>query len=379
MNSEPTASDIRAAQAKAVGGARPRCNVGKSCSAACITRTDFCLVEIPVSPSQAVSKVRSEIEDSKAKQLQLFDVASKLKKKDIQEGVEGFRKRNQEGALEAIRKGSRDEYEKHRKDAISFNRRLVEDGLTKKVGLINVPATWEKVQKAKEAYEKGFDAIQRRAIRAAASGKRQDYLREERKLIEMQKRIGDKVGSKKKYEKGSIWFDHYESPSKSKSFLRSLRRNPELSKFSMDYYSGGNTLNMITYVKNTSGGQSYRVEIAMTTRGTDFSFTVNGKYDRPDGLSRRDGIKISTTVRNAFREIAKSMSLGSVVTCYPYEDDGLGDKRRTLYRAAGFRDGPDGVMYARIKDKSGGTAPSSEEELRKFIERGRFNFAELQG
>lgn len=377
---EPSASDIRKAQAQAVGGKKDRCNIGKSCSAACITRTDFCLVEIPLSPAQALSKVRSEVEGARSKQLPLFDVASKLKKKDIAAGVEEFRKKNQEGALKAIKSGNREEYEKYRKDAILFNRRLVEDGLTKKAGLVNVPTTWEKVQKTQQAYDKALDALTRKVRRAAALGNRAEYLKEERKILELQKRLAEKVGREKKYEKGLIWFESSESPRRAQDFLRSLRRNPILSRFSdIDYYAQGSRLELTTYVKNTSGGQSYRVEISLGSRGTDFSFTVNGRYDRPDNLSRRDGIAISLTVREAFREIAKSMRIGTVVTCFPYEDDGLGKERRSLYKKAGFNDGPDGNMYARVKDKAGRTSPSSEDEYRKFLEGGRFNFSELPG
>lgn len=379
MVNGPSPSEIRAAQARAVGGSRPKCSIGKSCSAACITRTDMCLVEIPVSPSQAISKLRSDIENAKEKQLSLFNIAHKLKKKDVEAGVDIFKKRNQEMALEHIRKNSQEEYEKNRREAIAFNRRLVEDGLTRKVGLVNVPAPWERVQSAKVAYEKAFDVIQKRAIKAAVSGKRQDYLREGRKLIEMQRRIGEKVGSKiEKYDKGSIWFDNYESPSKPRKFLSSLVRNPALSKFSIGYYHQGNTLLFTTYVRNTSGGQSYKVNLEMTMRGIEFSFTVNGPYDRPKDLSRRDGIAISNTVRSAFKEISKSMSLGSIISVYPHEDDGRGEKRRKAYEAAGFKEGPKGDMYARIKDKSGNISPSSEDELRRFIERGRFNFTELR-
>lgn len=46
MASNSSASRIRSAQAKAVGGGRKRCRKGKNCSATCIASQDVCLVEL---------------------------------------------------------------------------------------------------------------------------------------------------------------------------------------------------------------------------------------------------------------------------------------------------------------------------------------------
>ena len=54
---QPTASKIRSAQAKAVGGSRKRCRKGKNCSATCIAAGEICLVELPEPVGVATSKV----------------------------------------------------------------------------------------------------------------------------------------------------------------------------------------------------------------------------------------------------------------------------------------------------------------------------------
>ena len=58
MRQAPTASAIRSAHSKAVGGARKRCRKGKNCSATCIAGGEACLVEMPLSAARATTKVR---------------------------------------------------------------------------------------------------------------------------------------------------------------------------------------------------------------------------------------------------------------------------------------------------------------------------------
>ena len=57
-----TASQIRTAQRKAVGGGRKRCKKGKNCSAACIQGGMVCLVEMPAPASMATSQVRQMLQ-----------------------------------------------------------------------------------------------------------------------------------------------------------------------------------------------------------------------------------------------------------------------------------------------------------------------------
>lgn len=57
----PTASQIRQAKSKAVGGGKKRCIKGKSCSASCIDPNEFCLVELPGVASNIINKVKGKI------------------------------------------------------------------------------------------------------------------------------------------------------------------------------------------------------------------------------------------------------------------------------------------------------------------------------
>lgn len=59
MNSAgmPSASKIRSAKAKAVGGGRKRCRKGKNCSATCIAGNKDCLVDLPEPAADATRKV----------------------------------------------------------------------------------------------------------------------------------------------------------------------------------------------------------------------------------------------------------------------------------------------------------------------------------
>lgn len=61
----PTGSQIRSAKRQAIGGARKRCQKGKSCSATCIAANEDCLVELPEPLQQATTKVAKVVEARK--------------------------------------------------------------------------------------------------------------------------------------------------------------------------------------------------------------------------------------------------------------------------------------------------------------------------
>lgn len=61
----PTRSEVLRARRKAVGGARPRCRRGKSCSAACINRDKHCLVDAPTPVAGALPKAVRAIQSRK--------------------------------------------------------------------------------------------------------------------------------------------------------------------------------------------------------------------------------------------------------------------------------------------------------------------------
>ena len=61
----PSASQIRSAKAKAVGGGRKRCRKGKNCSAACIAGNKDCLVDLPEPVAAAMPKVVGLVQKKK--------------------------------------------------------------------------------------------------------------------------------------------------------------------------------------------------------------------------------------------------------------------------------------------------------------------------
>jgi tRNA A-37 threonylcarbamoyl transferase component Bud32 len=58
----PSASQVRSAKSKAVGGGRKRCRKGKSCSATCISSGDYCLVDFPEDVSGSLSKLKGRVQ-----------------------------------------------------------------------------------------------------------------------------------------------------------------------------------------------------------------------------------------------------------------------------------------------------------------------------
>lgn len=61
----PTRSEVIRARRKAVGGRRLRCKKGKSCSAACINRNKFCLVDAPTPVAGALPRAVKAIKERK--------------------------------------------------------------------------------------------------------------------------------------------------------------------------------------------------------------------------------------------------------------------------------------------------------------------------
>jgi tRNA A-37 threonylcarbamoyl transferase component Bud32 len=86
--SQPTASSIRAAKSRAVGGGPKRCTKGKNCSATCIDPREDCLVEIPEPIGVATSKVAKLLQKVKASPAQTSEV-DYSKWKPLKEGNYG--------------------------------------------------------------------------------------------------------------------------------------------------------------------------------------------------------------------------------------------------------------------------------------------------
>lgn len=191
---EPKASEIRAAHAKAVGGKRDKCNKGKSCSAACIERKDRCLIDFPEPASRATTKVRDRVS-----QPELFPTEGYTDKGYIRD----FKKRVERELVKAIQLMDEDKYNKHRQEVIDFNKRV---GGESSPSALKVPATWERVENVREAYEKAKGKLMRRLEKAAEDGDRKKYLEEEARFLSIKRKIGVKVGDTGKYVRGDIWY-----------------------------------------------------------------------------------------------------------------------------------------------------------------------------
>lgn len=195
---EPTPSEIRAAHRKAVGGKRDRCNKGKSCSAACIQRTDRCLVDFPEPASRATSRLRDKVS-----QLELFPTEKYIDKKAVGE-IRDFKKKAERGLIKAIHLDDEDKYNRHRQEILDFNKRLGEGSPS----ALKVPATWDRVQNVREAYDKAKEKLLNRLEKAAKGGDSKRYQEEERRLLKIRRDLGVKVGDTARYLRKEIWYRH---------------------------------------------------------------------------------------------------------------------------------------------------------------------------
>jgi hypothetical protein len=184
MTNQPSVSDIRSAQDKAVGGGRKRCSKGKSCSATCIDPREYCLVELPESVGVGTSKVRNLVEEkAKGKKEPLTGAALEDAVKGMmREGIyspeewakgTGYVLRNKRGDIKAFNKASEEakaivEAEKKRKRAEERRRPLTEE---------------EKKQKEEEKAKKEEAKRQKEEV------KKQKEEKEEREREDLLKKI----------------------------------------------------------------------------------------------------------------------------------------------------------------------------------------------
>lgn len=374
---EPSASAVRSAHLRAVGGKKDKCVKGKSCSAACISPNNICLVEIPLSPSQAISKVRNQIKEeisdktpSKEKQLKLFETSKYINAEGVRERIKNFQNENQSNILKAIESRSKETYDKHRQEAIDFNKNLVKNKEADKGGLAKVPVTWEKMQDVKKRYEKAQSEIEQRAINAAMIGDKTAYLREEKKLMEIERRIGLKVGEDNPLEKGYLWRNNNGDTHAGNEFFEGLRGSPTLRTATIRHDGDGEIV-----ISRQLG--KHKLELLLEENGTVFSFKIDGSYSKPPGLSNKEGLQIAATTQKMYDAVIGNMAIGSVISVFPYDGDGRGDKRRRAYERYGFGSGkPGGSMYGKIDEDTGNFSPASGSEWSRYVRERDFNFAE---
>jgi len=380
----PTQSEIERAKAQAVGGIKDRCVKGKSCSAACITSGYACLVELPSSPSEALRQIREEIAKEPKppyQQLPLFDVSKSLSKEGIEKARDRFKAETEDKIQESLKLWSRynshstlkakEKYEEARQEAIEYNKKMVREGLADKAELLKVPAPWEKVSKTLDTYERAMDGIWSRAEDAAAIGDKGRFLKEVRKYDRIHEKLGTRLG-RDKDDTEEIWENMNGSGAMNNPFLKGIRESP-LFKNATITANGtyGDDLTEIQISKRVAG---QKVSIHLEENGTSFSFQINDSYDKPKGLSAKDGYRIAKATEEMFSEIVNNMEVGSVITVYPYDGDGRGRKRRAYYERFGFGSSGYGSMYGEITWN--GLEPSTYSALSSFRAEESFNFAE---
>lgn len=353
---------IRAAQAKAVGGGRKRCSKGKNCSATCIERSDYCLVELSASPSSAMSQLRNKVESSK--QLNLFDVSSVLSKEKLKEYVDKKNREIQKGILEAINKGDDDKYERLREEAIKFNKRLLDSGLADKGDSVKVPLSMERLERVKKSYYNVKNKLENEMTKAASLGDRNKYDNLEKKLMIMQRRVGVKLGIES-VRKGDVWAEERRKY-KDSEFLQRLFNGKNLKDVEVSYNGYGS----LEISKNVRG---QKLTLFISKGGKIFSFTVNGDYSADPSLPKAAKFAIIKETRSLFSKVVEEMDEGSVVKVGAYPSDGKGKMREKAYQKFGFeKDGRS--MYGMVT--GGRLVGSNREEYDDYYTHNYPNFRE---
>lgn len=149
---------------------------------------------------------------------------------------------------------------------------------------------------------------------------------------------------------------------------------------SVDVSVRGNAKGEIYDIKISKKVGKHRISVNLEDNGTTFSFTVNGTYEKPRGLTNREGLQIAKETEDIFSKVVKSMANGSAVEVYTYDKDGRGSKRRKAYERFGFAPesknaGGGSFMYGKVYN--GEVTGSSYEEYRSFMREKNFNFSEM--
>ena len=110
-------------------------------------------------------------------------------------------------------------------------------------------------------------------------------------------------------------------------------------------------------------------EVGVSILGGDIDITIDGSSTRRDG--GKDGGRLAVlALRMVKSEVAK-MPDGTLLTNYPTDADGLGDRRAGLYKKAGFGLLEDGKMRSVVKN--GKLTPISAKQYQYLMRNGHHN------
>lgn len=241
----PTRSEVLRARRKAVGGSRPRCRKGKSCSAACINKGKYCLVDAPTPVAGALPRAVKAIQSRKER------LGRKEQKQALQKRREYAKGRVVESAKLSKERST---FLKERNSLVvklkmalfkadDYAGRVALEGKLKKLeeevgSKLGVPAvTLDRSMKGFYAAQRSFQtrmADLRRKLRQAAdppNGSRPDrhlYDSIERKILSLSKKDTPfwdyNTKPMKESERGAVWKQAEE-----------VRRSKRLSKYSAAY------------------------------------------------------------------------------------------------------------------------------------------------
>lgn len=253
--------DVLRAKKRAIGGRKPRCGRGKSCSATCINRNKFCLVGMPTPASDAIPKAIKAIQGrsrdgitsnrgttSGKKRLikavlkefdksvvfndtyKMYRLQDKLEKLGVKENL-NERKNKLERTYKKFSDNMIHLVSKIKVAAMYDDRReyeKLEDRLLKIQGKAKGSLLWKRFMAYRDPIEGGsfweeeaserarirdsklqnkFSFLASRAKLAVQSGDRKEYERLEKALIKIQSKAADrlKIDESDKVRKGSIW------------------------------------------------------------------------------------------------------------------------------------------------------------------------------
>lgn len=359
-------SEIRVAHKRAVGGGRKRCSKGKNCSAACIQRSESCLVEIPLSPSEATRKLRDKIVESK--QLSLFDGSKYVSADKLKEIVDEKDAKIKKGIRDAIKEDDKDKYEGWRSKALKLNRELASGDYANKVEPVKVPVSWERFKKVEESYYKAANSIEDKMREVAERGDKGAYDKLERRLMAVQDKLGKRVGDEQLRKPGEIW----ESMREARQERTGVKFASELER---DLLSRGHRNLNVFYdggeVSITKQIGDHLIEAQMAKNGREFIFLVDGAVRARSGISRENKVMIIQDLKDIFSTAISKMDEGSVIEVTAFSSDGKGAARKRAYEKFGFaEDG--GRLYGKVV--GGKLVPSSYGEFSVFSGEGNFNF-----
>jgi hypothetical protein len=346
MNERPSESNIRSAHAQAVGGKPKRCSKGKSCSAACIVRSDICLVEIPVSPAAALSQFKDKIGNSISAQPSSLSVDTGELKKHVKDTDIKIKT----GIKKAISNNDEASYNKHRDEAIEFNKSLVRKNLTDKAPPIRVPVSWEKFTTVRGNYNKAIDSLEESMRKAAQEGKRDEYDKLERRLLAVQEKIGSRVGATEARKRNEIWESEQKNRSED-SIVSSLVSRLKSDERLKDHYFDESYPKSILEIDRQVGDHTITAELYnIGKKEMQMSFRVDGEYSRDPYMSDSDARKIAFKTKSMFDAILSHLEDGKIIRVSPDDGDGYGEAREKAYIAYGFVSGGGEYMYGMVKN-----------------------------